>query len=144
MCDASRHTVFEADGRLCCTYCQASVPTRSRHEAEAWLQTSCNCRTTKIGNKYTHHTHSITILKGIVFCVKCGHIATQQLKGLADPCLCPSAAYAQPHAKVNLRRLAKGDLPHGLKPKSSQWQAAWQQTWNSMRDQALTAHGSLF
>ena len=95
--DASRHTVFCANNRLHCTYCQASVPTRSRQEAVAWLDSPCNCSIVKIGNKYTHHTHSIQSLKGLVFCVKCGLFSTQQLKGLAEPlplpisCLCQAA-----------------------------------------------------
>ena len=45
-----------------------------------------------------------------IFCTKCGLLAAQQLKGLALPCMARSAYYAKPHAKVNLIRLARGEL----------------------------------
>ena len=39
--DASRHTVFQTDTRLICSFCRASVPTRDRAQAETWLQSPC-------------------------------------------------------------------------------------------------------
>ena len=139
--DASRHQVFEVDGRLHCTYCQSSVPTRNRLDADAWLDTNCNCKVVRVGNKYTHSTHNIQSLKGLIFCVKCGLLATQQLKGLADPCQCTNAAYAKPHAKVTLRRLARGLLPHGLS--SAHAHAQWKLAWAAMRDKTLAAQPTL-
>ena len=109
----SQHVVHETQGRLHCCYCRASVPTRSRAETLEWLSSKCICTSVRIGNKYTHHSHNIRSLKGIIFCTKCGLLASQQLKGLAKECQAPTAHYAKPHAKVNLRRLARGILPHG-------------------------------
>ena len=89
---------------------------------------------THIGTKSTHPSHTLRSLRGVLFCIKCGAITTQQLKALAAPCRCSTAAYAPPHAKTSLKRLANGDLPHGVKFNDSLWSTIWLKAWDRMVD----------
>ena len=140
--DASRHTVFQTDTRLICSFCSASVPTRNRAQAVAWLQSPCTPTVVRIGTKSTHPTHTLRSLRGVLFCVKCGAVTTQQLKALAAPCRCSTAAYAPPHAKTTLKRLANGDLPHGVKLNNSMWSTIWHKAWDRMVDSSRTSQAS--
>ena len=62
-----------------------------------------------VGNKVSHHSHSLKLFRGVVYCGVCGARGPTKLHKLAHPCLPPTSK-----GKATLKALNQGHLPPGL------------------------------
>ena len=117
----SKHTIHREADRLHCTVCTENFRIGDP-SLVPWLSTACSstqstCRPTPImntmlhiGNQVIHHTHALSVHRGLVFCNKCGsRKGTKVVKNLARPCGPPSS-----FGKATLKAIHKDMLPSKL------------------------------
>ena len=60
------------------------------------------------GDKSIHCSHNIYSYRGLIYCLKCGAVGTNQIRLLAKPCEPPNS-----NRKSALNRILAGKLPQG-------------------------------
>ena len=121
------HVAFNTGtGFIRCARCNQSYDIKHEY-VRKWLLTECPMLNSDedrprplalellhIGNRSIHPSHRISTLRGLVYCrvcgAKAGNTASGFIKLLAVPC-----RPAQTYGKDNIKRLAEGKLPRGVK-----------------------------
>jgi len=125
----SQHVLFFSGDNVCCARCQSSYHIKSPH-VRKWMLNDCpnigdNCDRPRpvppdflnIGSKSIHHTHSLNIFKGLIYCRTCGCRAQSGrgsgfIKKLAHQCQPPTD-----YGKSSIKALHAGKKP----PNFGQW-----------------------
>ncbi len=121
MC-SSTHVLFEAQGRTKCARCFASYNSKDP-ACKHWIKSQCTPLDSAVdrpiklihahlhvGNNVAHHTHDLHVLKGLVYCGKCGaRMGSYGMKNMSKPCMPPSE-----YGKQSLLALSKGQKPPNL------------------------------
>jgi hypothetical protein len=115
----SPHSVSSSHGRLSCTQCHNSFLKSDPHTIK-WLGSPCvptpfyqiplKIAPIHIGNLHTHPSHHLCILKGLIFCKRCGFFTQgNTIKALARSCAAPTA-----HGVAAKKKLFNGELPSNV------------------------------
>ena len=117
---AKTNHVLSRDGdRFTCTDCLESFKSNDK-SFHHWMAGQCIkvpdsnrpvpiCGSLHIGNQYIHHSHSVSIHKGLVYCSKCGGRGPHVLKKLARECEPPTDT-----GRATLQAISLDRLPAGL------------------------------
>ena len=120
----SSHQIVQTQSRLKCTMCLNSYSI-TEAACKQWLASPCSGGTVAphanhikinnqngihIGNRVIHVSHNLYKCRGLIYCLKCGAIGTNQVRLLAGVCEEPTITGLR-----TLKALQKGKLPDGLK-----------------------------
>ena len=117
---AKTNHVLSRDGdRFTCTDCLESFKSNDK-SFHHWMAGQCIkvpdsnrpvpiCGSLHIGNLYIHHSYSVSIHKGLVYCSKCGGRGPHVLKKLARECEPPTDT-----GRATLQAISLDRLPAGL------------------------------
>ena len=122
----SEHIVYLADsGSYNCVQCRGSMSDTNPLFRD-WICEPClpsakedKLRPSKIiypvqvGSSVTHSSHKLFSLKGLIYCNKCGYLASQKLHNLALPCPIEAGDALGKYGHRNLQALRNGKLPPG-------------------------------
>ena len=121
----SQHVLYFSGDYVCCARCRASYKKQSCH-VRRWMISDClnigdnNDRPRpvppdflNIGNKSIHHSHSLNIFKGLIYCRNCGCRAQagrrNSIRKLAISCQPPTD-----YGKLSITALRQGKPPPNL------------------------------
>ena len=124
--DETTHTILEEDKHVKCIACLSSFSKKDPN-LKRWLCTACphsvsvdssvqdkpmqlSKSNLHIGKTLAHHTHNLCVVRGLVYCSKCGcRAGSQVLKNMVLPCS-PPTDYGQ----QSLDAIKSGTLPPNL------------------------------
>ena len=119
---ASRHAITQPGDRISCSRCLNTFAMKDK-SVVPWLATDCieipsSSRPTPIdnnllhvGNQNIHHSHTLAVHRGVVYCSKCGcRRGGAYVKKLAKNCEPPSD-----YGAATLKAVSLDKLPPGLK-----------------------------
>ena len=122
----SQHVAYESGSRVWCARCRSSFKRSPVGPLVEWLRSPCSAIGTDvdrpvplpyevchIGNQTVCYSHSLRVLRGLLFCAKCGAISQGgKLGKLGRDCAPPG-----PYGLRNKKYLLQGRLPPGV----SEW-----------------------
>ena len=68
-----------------------------------------------IGDRSTHHTHALSVFRGIVYCARCGVVAVTKQVLLLAPCEGRLLGKPGYYGRSNIDRLGQGLVPYGVR-----------------------------
>ncbi len=124
----SQHAAVLTGTSISCGACWRGVHTSSRAEVFRFLLSPCGGRARPSPcpriplrpgavpfflGRPVHATHDLVLLRGLLFCRRCGHYAAKRLLRLHGECP-PAGAPLSHHGQLSLRALMAGQLPRDL------------------------------
>ena len=123
---STSHVIYRDDDRIGCARCHNNFHIKDPG-SRPWLTSQCTklgsgtdrpipipYEEVHIGNKSTHHSHSLFRFKGLVYCNKCGTRGSTKLHKLGSQCQPPTQ-----YGEDSLKALRAGRLP----PNCTAWPA---------------------
>ena len=123
LASCSQHCVVFGATRIKCLGCFASVSLNSV-SARTWLSSACVSEDSRkhvfryrpinvtgicVGSQAIHHTHKVTLYRGLLFCIRCG--------GRGPTCLRKLSTFCRPATRAGIAvkdALERGNLPPGM------------------------------
>jgi hypothetical protein len=119
----SSHVCVENEHTVSCARCRSNFSKSNVTLLRSWLGSVCSAigsssdaptallyHNIHIGKTIVHHSHSLMMYKGLLYCNRCGCMSKQgKLHGLALACGPP-----KPYGRSNLGRIKRGLLPFRL------------------------------
>ena len=127
---ASQHKFHNFSGTMRCYVCFERAPLQKSHLID-WLGSPCKVdpkfaysfftgtlkparlpvhRPLPIGRQVAHFSHDLFVLRGLIFCNKCGYYAYHRMINLAEPC----DGMKDEAAIKRVRSFRQGKLPRGV------------------------------